>query len=227
MALGKGKFELEDSTVIGEIRIEVLDIAENKTRLRVNLYDPSVGEDLMYFDSGDMRKGDTFNLSGVEMGIDVSLPTLKYREPVTQGRRFEEGDKVFCQIFGWGVVTNISDDGGSLPILVKFSKTLVRCYTLEGHPFTGENVRRTLFHDEPDFVVPADPVRRPHLELDAPIQVKEQLSDYWRNRHFSQWSPDGEAVCFVDGKTSFSLERVDDEDRYFGWTHWRLPEDPE
>lgn len=62
---------------------------------------------------------------------------------------FRVGDKVYCLVFGSGVVCGI-DQGGIYKIGVEFDKKAICSYTQDGKCFS--NAQRTLFFSKPDVL---------------------------------------------------------------------------
>jgi len=108
------------------------------------------------------------------------------------------GDRLYSLVYGWGVVEEIGKE--NLQITVKF-KNERDTFTFDGKMYETD-MHQTLFWDEIKFQVPKKPL--PDLEVDTKVIVWNKEGLIKCKRYFKEFTPDGIAVCFIKGYTSWT-----------------------
>lgn len=114
---------------------------------------------------------------------------------------FKKGDKVYCLLFGCGIVTSVSnnDDKDDYPILVNFKNRGDESYTKDGK-YYEHSCTPMLYYYKPEIIAP----KWPDMSVDTLLRVWDYEKESSSIRYFSHWNSDGRVCCFTDGATSLS-----------------------
>ena len=133
---------------------------------------------------------------------------------------FKKYDRVFSIISGWGdVIDDMDEQSEHYPIRVLFDNTAKDTFTTEGR-YEKTDLIPTLYHGEPIIIAPPEPQRRPALNINDRIQIKNSNNGTWYNMYFCMWV-DNNIVVFADGCTSWSSP----DHALVRARYWRVPDD--
>jgi hypothetical protein len=114
----------------------------------------------------------------------------------------------------WYTVIKIDATEKRYPIVLSNNESI----TFEGSRIADEE--QLYFWDEIVIVAPQKPL--PDLEVDTPVIVWDDSSEYRYKRYFSHYTNDGRIECFVEGRTSWSSDKISHNTT--PWKNWELVE---
>ena len=124
------------------------------------------------------------------------------------------GDRVWCILYGWGTIANISSNI-IRPLEVAFEHN--NLFYMRNGKCSEIDVNQSLFWDEVVITPPEKPL--PKLEVDTKVLVWDNRRRQHIKRHFSHFDKDGTINVFANGTTSWNYNIT------VPYCYWELAKD--